>query len=128
MRAEAQILTSLLNHTVLFALSSIPDEEETELVRQLVDDAQTMFIKVEWKDEDLQSLFQRWFRIGRECEWSNLAPLVPVPTDVKDSLKDVVAYQIDALFERIASDLEALCRLMWIWLQWGRAYEKGNVT
>lgn len=125
MKVEAQIMASLLHYGVQF-LTPVPDHEEAELVKDLARDAHGLFTEVDWGTDGLQSLLWQWFKRGREHE--NTSTLGLIPSGVEEALKDLAAFEIQTFFARLGTDLDALCRFLWLWFQRGRSYEGGNAA
>lgn len=126
MNPEAWILNDLLHFGMRF-LFPIPDVEETKLAEAVVRDARQMFSKVVWERTDLPNLMFSWFMKGRTYEGS-VSILDPYPTDVHTALSSMATIEIEEFSTLIAADIEALCRLLWVWFQRGRSYERGNAV
>ena len=143
-RIETQMMASTLSYGVQF-LDQLSDEHQERLVQELVRDVRSVSRRgIAWDQTRLEQLTGNWFSRGRIYETLPEDALVPtadlaqsatqlflerVPLQLaEDALAGLQQAMVARLAENpaIQSAEDAVCRLLWLWFQWGRSYQKGN--
>lgn len=141
---ETQMMASMLHYGVQF-LDPLPEEHRGQLAQELVRDARSTSRQgIAWNQTQLEQLTGNWFNRGRIYETLPEDGLVPtadlarsatqlflekVPLQLaEDALAGLQQATVARLAESpaIQSAEDMVCRLMWLWFQWGRSYQKGN--
>jgi len=132
---ETQMMASMLDYGVQF-LDSIPDEANAKLAQLLVRDMRRASSGGVWDQEKMQESLSSWFLRGRTFEFfpeelfqEGFSPVTlfldPVPAPAGEAIQGLKELGIQRFFDRHGGE-DAFCRLMWLWFQWGRSYQKGN--
>lgn len=138
---ETQMMASMLHFGIQF-VDPISDVDNTKLSRLLVNDMQRTMGSGVFDQTEVDALLKDWFARGRIYEM--------LPEDATQlETADIPTSQAALLLERVPSAMaakairdlrlgaaarffdhhgskDAFCRLMWMWFQWGRSYQKGN--
>lgn len=138
---ETQMMASMLNFGIQY-LNPISDTGNTELARFLVSDMRRAMESGIPDQTEVDTILKNWFARGRIYEMlpedatqlktvdiptSQAALLLePVPSAMAAEAIDDLRLKTAAEFFDQHGDKDAFCRLMWMWLQWGRSYQKGN--
>ena len=140
---ETQMMASVLHYGIQF-LDPLPDEHQGRLVQELVRDMRNTKNGVAFDQTAVGQLTGSWFNRGRIYETLPEDGLIPtadlsrsatqlflerVPLKLaEDALADLQRATVARLAENpaIQSAEDAVCRLLWLWFQWGRSYQKGN--
>lgn len=137
---ETQMMASMLSYGVQF-LDPLPEEARTILARFLVEDLRSALSNQAWEQAKMDKMLSGWFDRGRIYEILPLDALVPTaelnhsatllfldktPSPMaEDAIKELHVQTSERFFEKHFYE-ESFCRLLWLWFQWGRSYQKGN--
>ena len=140
---ETQMMASVLHYGIQF-LDFLPDDHRERLAQELVRDMRSTKNGAAFDQATVEQLTGSWFNRGRIYETLPEDALVPtadlarsatqlflerVPLKLaEDALADLRSKTVTLLAETpiIVSNEDAICRLLWLWFQWGRSYQKGN--
>jgi len=140
---ETQMMASVLHYGVQF-LDPLPDDHQGRLAQELVRDMRNTKNGAAFSQAVVEQLTGSWFNRGRIYETLPEDGLIPtadlsrsatqlflerVPLKLaEDALTDLRSKTVALLAETpiIVSNEDAICRLLWLWFQWGRSYQKGN--
>ncbi len=138
---ETQMMASMFDFGYQF-LDPIPDANNTKLANLLASDMQRTIESGIPDQTKVDAILKDWFARGRIYEM--------LPEDATQlETADIPTSQAALLLERVPSATAAkaiedlrlktatrfftdhgnkddFCRLMWMWFQWGRSYQKGN--
>ena len=140
---ETQMMASVLHYGIQF-LDFLPDDHRERLAQELVRDMRSTKNGAAFDQATVEQLTGSWFNRGRIYETLPEDALVPtadlaqsatqlflerVPLQLaEDALAGLQQAMVARLAENpaIQSAEDAVCRLLWLWFQWGRSYQKGN--
>jgi len=137
---ETQMMASMLHHGVQF-LDPLPEEHQAALARFLVADLRSASSGQAWEQAKMDEMLAGWFNRGRIYEILPADALIPtkelgasatllfldrIPLKMaEDAIRELRVQTSERFFEKQSSE-DGFCRLLWMWFQWGRSYQKGN--